>query len=464
MLLLSLFTSLSVGHADDILVIDGYPTYSTAPDVAAQLEDSTVYSFTVTTLTPGDISSVSDLTPYGAVVLGDSGNGNSDNYSATFVGLLEEYQKAGGGVIYSSWSSYFSSNISTVSPTSGSDRAYCSGPTTLTVEASHEITAGVSSTFDDTTNYTETPGLLHKDAEILVSADCNGNGAVIVHESSSGARQVYLGSLYFGLSSYSNTNLRSGDADTILEQAVAWASGCTDGDGDGVSDCGSDCDDSDPNNFPGNTEVCDGFDNDCDGFLDTEEYDADKDGFAPCQGDCDDDDVTSSPDAAEACDGVDNDCDTVIPADEVDSDGDGFMVCAGDCDDNSSGLFPGNIEICDGIDNNCDGVADEGLDFFSVYTDADADGYGDDATATEVCDQPSGTVLDGGDCDDADATSSPAGTEVADNGVDEDCDGEDLVTDKDRTEVTTCAHANPGHALGFVLLGGLVALSRRRRR
>lgn len=42
-----------------------------------------------------------------------------------------------------------------------------------------------------------------------------------------------------------------------------------DGDGDGVAsiDCGgSDCDDSDPNRFPGNVEVCDedGHDEDCD--------------------------------------------------------------------------------------------------------------------------------------------------------------------------------------------------------
>jgi hypothetical protein len=41
-----------------------------------------------------------------------------------------------------------------------------------------------------------------------------------------------------------------------------------DGDGD-LSPTGTDCDDTNPNRFPGNTEWCDGIDNDCDGIADT---------------------------------------------------------------------------------------------------------------------------------------------------------------------------------------------------
>ncbi len=43
---------------------------------------------------------------------------------------------------------------------------------------------------------------------------------------------------------------------------------CLDVDGDGVTTCDDDCDDADPNNFPGNEEVCDLADNDCDGEAD----------------------------------------------------------------------------------------------------------------------------------------------------------------------------------------------------
>lgn len=105
-------------------------------------------------------------------------------------------------------------------------------------------------------------------------------------------------------------------------------------------------------------EVCDGFDNDCDGEVD-EGFDQDGDGFTTCQGDCNDNDGSIKPDATEVCDGIDNNCNS--QTDEgFDQDGDGFTTCQGDCDDNNGDIHPGAAEDCDNVDNNCNGQIDEG--------------------------------------------------------------------------------------------------------
>ncbi|MBU0551803.1 hypothetical protein KJ940_09970, partial [Myxococcota bacterium] len=128
-------------------------------------------------------------------------------------------------------------------------------------------------------------------------------------------------------------------------------------------------------------EICDGFDNDCDGEID-EGFDLTSDPARcgacdqPCDGACVNGAcVTCSPED-EVCDGVDNDCDGQIdegvtnacgacgPApreicDGVDND------CDGEIDEGvtnacgACGLAP--IEICDGVDNDCDGEIDEGV-------------------------------------------------------------------------------------------------------
>ena len=111
----------------------------------------------------------------------------------------------------------------------------------------------------------------------------------------------------------------------------------------------------------------------------------------------------------------------------LDLDGDGYTEEV-DCDDTNAVVFPGATEICDDIDNNCDGVIDEGLAFVSYFIDQDGDGFGDPSVVLSSCAEVVGYVIDNTDCDDADAMINPMAVEIVNNGVDENCDGMDLVS------------------------------------
>ena len=129
-----------------------------------------------------------------------------------------------------------------------------------------------------------------------------------------------------------------------------------DNDNDGFTD-DVDCDDADATIFPGATEIADGLDNDCDGFVDEFVVDLDGDG-SPVEFDCDDDDADAFPGNTEIADGKDNDCDGLIDEFVVDLDGDGFATEI-DCDDADADVFPGNTEVVDGKDNDCNGFIDD---------------------------------------------------------------------------------------------------------
>ncbi|MFH1465213.1 MAG: MopE-related protein [Pseudomonadota bacterium] len=152
-----------------------------------------------------------------------------------------------------------------------------------------------------------------------------------------------------------------------------------DADGDGVTEADGDCDDQDPNVFPGNTEDCNGADDNCNGVVDEGMPDTDGDRIADCVD-------------TEECDGLDNDGDGTVDEGFPDSDGNGRPDCLEE-------------EICDGLDNNGDGLVDEGFD-------ADSDGYTTCGTETE---EP--------DCDDTDSSVNPGAAEIEDDELDNDCDG-----------------------------------------
>ena len=102
----------------------------------------------------------------------------------------------------------------------------------------------------------------------------------------------------------------------------------------------------------------------------------------------------------------------------------GYVANTSDCNDGNAAISPGDVEACNGVDDDCDGQSDEAgaTGGTTWYRDADNDGYGTAGTSTTSCDQPTGYVAAGGDCDDGSATVSPGDTELC-NGVDDNCDG-----------------------------------------
>ena len=114
----------------------------------------------------------------------------------------------------------------------------------------------------------------------------------------------------------------------------------------------------------------------------------------------------------------------------------GYVADATDCDDAAANVNPDADETCNGVDDDCDGAVDEddATDATTWYADADGDSFGDPASATTACSQPSAYVADDTDCDDADAGISPDADELCD-GVDNDCDG--AVDEDDATDAST---------------------------
>ncbi len=258
-----------------------------------------------------------------------------------------------------------------------------------------------------------------------------------------------------------------GDGDGFAADDAEPVLACDAPDGYVGSDRLHDCDDESVERSPGNSEICDFIDNDCDLEIDEEAAEAeiwfkdtDGDGYGDAESvvtacimpvgyvdnsdDCNDFASLVHPGGVEYCNGDDDDCngtiddgfDFVTYYRDADDDGHGYgldaivhctpvagyVTSSDDCDDDEFWANPDVAELCgDDIDNDCDGEIDEDFESYPFYLDGDSDGYGRDSEPVYDCAPPTGYVLTNTDCDDANAAVNPGEIEAC-NGLDDNCD------------------------------------------
>ena len=194
--------------------------------IADQLNDDTYFDFSATLIAPSQADTLEELQPYDVVVIG--GTGYNDNQFYSFAPALKPYVESGGGLVVTGWGIYASGGLSgqtrtdfdsivPVNTSGGYD--YYNYPT-ISPAGTHEIVQGVSSFsgFD----YAEYPYVYPQaDAGAETLATINGIPVAAAKDVVDG-RSVYLGPIY-AAQGYDTVSLRSGNADRLLEQAVAWA-------------------------------------------------------------------------------------------------------------------------------------------------------------------------------------------------------------------------------------------------
>lgn len=206
--------------------------------IVSQLNNSTRFDFNATLINASQADTLAELQAYDAVVIGDEGNALVD--FATFAPALRSFVEAGGGVVGVGWLIYGAGNytppaipdIDAIIPVDTIDIDIESFGSNITPNATvHPVTAGVAE-FTASGGFVSTPSgntqpKVDAGATVLgtsfSSITLQPEPSIVTGDVMLG-RSVYLGAIYSARTDiYSDANLRSGDGDRLLEQAVAWS-------------------------------------------------------------------------------------------------------------------------------------------------------------------------------------------------------------------------------------------------
>jgi subtilase family serine protease len=193
-----------------------------------QINDHSYTSLNAVLVNVADVDTLAELNQYSAIIIG--GTGFDSNQFSGFAANLRGYVEGGGGLLVTGWGIYASGGLSgqtdinfdAVVPVNTNGHNNFS-LTTVTPVGSHPIVSGVGNFY--TSAYIEYPAtspMVDAGATVLANV---GSTPVAVAAGYGLGRSVYLGPVYSGGSSYNYSDLRIGEADQLLEQAVAWVAG-----------------------------------------------------------------------------------------------------------------------------------------------------------------------------------------------------------------------------------------------